>query len=242
MIAGDPHSTLTSMQTVPSAGDLTKQIIALSSIGAGLGKIINGFVCQGFGSRLSGSVYLLGSASFAYFLSTTSTLHAAAIAGMEFCASIMWTVCNVLIANRYAVDKKKFAAAITTLSLCSTAGALSCKIVVSALLSKYHWRDVARAGSVVSILGASLLFFLVKDGSVVQKRSPIWSGNNGCTVIEEPKKNKLSLRKILSSMVVVFSNRTFWLVAGAHTCSHLGRSSEKIIGTFVNDITHLPSK
>lgn len=241
MIAADPLSSSTTIQTTLSPGDLTKKIIAISSIGAGLGKIINGFVCQAFGSRMSGGVYLLGTASFAYLLSTTSTLHAVAIAGMEFCASIMWTVCNVLIANKYALDKKKFTAAITALGLSSTAGNLICKIVGSALLSKYHWRDVACVASAVSALGAGVLFFLVKDEGEVKKRGvPIWSGNNRFTVVKEPKKNSLSARKIISSMVIVFSNPTFWLVAGAHTCSHLGRSSEKIIGTFINEITHLP--
>ena len=50
-------------------------IASVSFIGGGMGKLINGFVCQSLGGRTSGVIYLLGLAFFSTLLSTTYTIH-----------------------------------------------------------------------------------------------------------------------------------------------------------------------
>jgi len=237
MIAADPN-----INGVPinfNGAALTGSILALSSLSAGIGKLINGFVCQSFGSRISGSVYLLGLSSFSLLLSRTSTMHAGAVAGMDFCSSIMWTACSVVLANKYEKNPKKFASAITILSLCSTVGTLLAKTIGSALLSKYHWRDVARVSTISSALGASLMFFVVKDKTNVSnaKRTVTWPIGKS----SKPQNNEsLNLKSILSSMSRVLSNKMFWLVALAHSSSYIARGSDKILGTFLRDTTQLP--
>lgn len=239
MIAADPVSRTSNVIIQTNGAELTGKIVALSSIGAGLGKLLNGFVCQGLGSRFSGSLYLLAMASFSFLLSTTSSLHAFAIAGMDFCASIMWPVCNVLIANKYGNDPKKFASAITILSLGSTAGTLLCKIVGSALLSRLHWREVTRIGTVACSLGASLLFFVVKEKIDSDRNKSIISKQSQET---NSQSEGLSLKQAISSITRVLSNRMFWVVAAAHSCTYLGRSCDKMLGTLLSDVTQLSSK
>lgn len=250
MIAADPVSSshaatsilMNSNNNIASGSNLAGKIVAMSSLGAGLGKVINGFVCQGLGGRLSGSIYLIGLASFSFLLSTTSTMHGYAIAGMEFCASIMWTACNVLIANKYEKNPQKFAAAVTTLSLCSTFGTLLCKLGGSMLLSKYHWREVARVASVASSFGAALILFAVKDvhasTSKTKERSIIWPVGGAAKA--QTTQSGLSVNGIVSSISRIFSKRMFWLAAAAHTCSQLGRHCDKILGTFLREVTQLP--
>ncbi len=153
----------------------------------------------------------------------------------------MWVACNVLIANKYSGDPKKFASAITVLSLCSTIGSLSSKLIGSVLLSKYHWREVALISTVASSLGAFLMFFVVKDVEAVEKgnswRKILWPVGGAS---HKDRDSNFSLRRIASSIAKVLSNKMFWLVALAHSCSFLGRSSDKILGTFLVDITNIP--
>ena len=239
MIAADPISSTSDVIMQTSGAELTGKIVALSSLGAGFGKVLNGFVCQGLGSRISGSLYLLAMVFFSFLLSTTSTLHAFAVTGIDFCASIMWPVCNVLIANKYGNDPKKFASAITVLSLGSTAGTLTCKIVGSALLSRFHWREVARIGMVTCSLGASLLFFLVKEKKDMDENERIISKQSKDA---NSQSERLSLKRAFSSISRVLSNRMFWVVAAAHSCTNLGRSCDKMLGTLLSDVTQLSSK
>jgi len=260
MIAADPYKATSTASTAATVGrlsgtDLAAKIVSTSALGAALGKVINGFICQSLGSRKSAGTYFVGLAYFSLLLSTTSTFHARAVAGMEFCCSIMWVACNVLIANKYARDAQKFAQAITVLSLCSTGGSLSIKVVGSALLGAYHWRKVALVSTLASSIGAFLMFFVVKDGESVNKKSSeiSTSGVNGIRwrrglstiwpiggASREERNAGLSLQSITSSITRVLSSKMFWFVALAHSCSFLGRSSDKILGTFLFDITKIP--
>ena len=73
MIAADPFGPGVA-NTINSAQFLGA-IVSLSTLGAGIGKLINGFVCRAIGGRASGSLYLLGLSIFSVILSSTYTIH-----------------------------------------------------------------------------------------------------------------------------------------------------------------------
>ena len=54
--------------------------------------------------------------------------------------------------------------------------------------------------------------------------------------------NGFSLNDICDSAFRVLSNRAFWMVGFAHATAFLARSSDKLLGAFVRDVTGLPSK
>jgi TM2 domain-containing membrane protein YozV len=73
MIAADPFAP-GATNSINSAAFLGS-LVSLSALGAGAGKVVNGFICQAIGGRLSGSLYLLSLAIFSTILSTTYTIH-----------------------------------------------------------------------------------------------------------------------------------------------------------------------
>ncbi len=155
---------------------------------------------------------------------------------MEFSASMMWTASSVLMAERYSSDPKKFAAGITSLSLASTAGTLTAKVVGGAFLSQFHWRQVCLLSTIVATVGSALLFF-VRDEVVLEKGAA-----SADRVTEIPKRSAPSLQSIRSTVSRVLGNRTFYAIAFAHLGSFIIRSSDKVVGAFLADTTDLPSE
>jgi len=266
VIAADPYAAgaiIPETASTISSAAFVGQIVSISVLGAGVGKLFNGFICKAIGGRVSGSIYMFGLAAFSLLLSTTSLYHSIAIAGMEFCASIMWTAVSVLMANKFEndPDPKKFTDAITSLSLASTSGTLIAKTFGGALLSMFHWRQVCFFATFAALLGSAVLFFSVNDtdssGSQTKGRSNtrFKIANNGgrrniqssnSMVIsksgskEMNDSNENGLAGIISSISTVMANPLFWMVGFSHFCSFIVRSSDKVLGTFIFDATHLP--
>ena len=269
VIAADPYAAgaiIPETASTLSSAAFVGQIVSISVLGAGVGKLFNGFICKAIGGRVSGSIYMFGLAAFSLLLSTTSLYHSIAIAGMEFCASIMWTAVSVLMANKFEndPDPKKFTAAITSLSLASTSGTLIAKTFGGALLSMFHWRQVCFFATFAALLGSAVLFFSVNDtdssGSQTKggSKTRLKIANNGgrrkniqssnSMVIskagskEMNDSNENGLAGIISSISTVMANPLFWMVGFSHFCSFIVRSSDKVLGTFIFDATHLPSE
>ena len=169
---------------------------------------------------------------------------------MEFCASMLWTACNVMVSTRYANDSKKFTASIMSLSLASTTGMIIAKIVGGALLSQYHWRQVCLLSAAVGVFGSVMLYFF---GINEMSYSKSTSRNNNNKAQEAGSINQLNrqdtddtsgltLKSIKSSISNVLGNRMFYAIACAHFGSFIIRSSDKVMGTFIADATLLPSK
>ena len=239
MIAADPFAP--GVPNTMSSAAFVGTIVSLSSLGAGFGKIINGFVCQAIGGRASGTVYLLGLSFFSLLLSSTYSIHGYAIAGMEFCASMMWTAMSVLMANRYEGNAKKFTAGIMALSLGSTIGTLIAKIVGGALLSQFHWRQVCLLSAAAAALGSAILYF------VGGKQDQETSSNTSRAATDLPKTPAAktagpSLGSIMASISRVVGNPMFFAISLAHFTAFIVRSSDKVLGTFILDATDLPSK
>ena len=174
------------------------------------------------------------------FLNSISIHHLfIAIAGMEFCASMMWTACSVLMAERYANDTKKFTAAIMSLSLGSTIGTMFAKVLGGALLSRFHWRWVCLLSASLTVFASGILCF--------------FGGDNSRGFLTRLKGNKygqrfskempdVSLKSIWSSISNVLGNRMFYAIALAHFTAAIVKTSDKVIGTLLSSTTLLPRK
>ena len=73
MIAADPFRP--GVTNTLNTAEFLGSVVSLSTLGTGIGKIVNGFVCQLIGGKASASIYLLGVALFSVILSTTYTIH-----------------------------------------------------------------------------------------------------------------------------------------------------------------------
>ena len=213
MIAADPFlpNSISHLSPKMEGPAFVGAMVSLSTLGASVGKFANGFVCKSVGGRTAGTLYLLGLAAFSLLLSTTASLHGVAIAGMEFCASIMWTACSVIFANRYERDPQKFSAAIMMLSLESTFGVLMAKVFGTVLLSKLHWRQVARISSIMASTGSAIMYYVVKETPRENRFKSILWANGG-----SQEDNGFILNMISESASRVLSNRAFWMIGFAH--------------------------
>ncbi len=256
MIAADPFAPDAMAFSTPiNSAVFVGQIVSISSLGAGIGKVINGFVCKAIGGRVAGSVYMLGLAFFSLLLSTTSSIHGYAIAGMEFCASVMWTASSVLMANKYEHDPPRFTAAITALSLASTSGTLIAKTFGGVLLTMFHWRQVCLFATFAALVGSAILFLAVRDGPMEStiikneeprrmqfKLGPDSKTGTGTLVPSKDTQSEGFIEGMTSSIRAVLANPMYWLLGFAHFCLFIVRSSDKVLGTFIFDATNLPSE
>lgn len=244
-LASSQVAGLASVTSGAGAAAAVAAMASKSTIGGALGKFFNGFVCQSLGGRAAARMYLLGLSLCSAFLSITSTLHGLSLAGMEFCSSAMWTACTVMFAEAYAHDGEKFAAGITLLSLASTVGALMAKTAGSAMLTFLHWRDLARVGAFLSLIGAAVVHRFVQKGLSHHETHLHQSGSFKSQETGGAKELKsdsldLSIRGVLKSIRHVTGNKLFWQVGLAHAMAFVARSSDKILGSFFHEALDLP--
>lgn len=230
IIAGDLAGT--SGNTAQIVGS----IVSLSTLGAGIGKVVNGFVCQSLGGRKSGMLYLLGLSAFSFMLATTNSLHGFAIAGMEFCASMMWTAMTVLFSEKYESDAARFSSGIMTLSLASTTGTLMAKFLGGLLLSQFHWRQVCLLSAFVAALGSSILFLNRNANSHIINDA----ANSRKVSVEIEKTSPPSISSIFASIKNVVGRKMFLAIAFAKFTLFIVRQCDKILGTYIIDVTDLP--
>ena len=197
---------------------------SLSTFGAGMGKLVNGYVCQSLGGGRAMSIYMtamaLGSLVFSFNKSTV--LFGWILASMEFCMSMQWTACSVVLANHFDGHPVNFATAITTLSFMSMAGVLAGKTGGTALLPLLgSWQAVARVGAIVSVCGALMSHFFLTEHTRVSA--------------EEQEKTSF-----VESFKDVVSKPIFWIFAFVHGTLFLARTSDRILGSFYAYTSGLP--
>jgi len=239
MIEKDPFSSVAISNTklLPNEGAaFVATIMSLSVLGSAFGKFINGFVVKSIGPKLSAGLYLLAISAFSMLLSTTDKVHGYAIAGMEFCFTIMWPACNVLFSNRYERDTKKLSNLVTFLSLGSTGGNLLTKILGAMLLRHYHWRDVARMSSVASIIGSVFMFCVVKDVKSGGEKRNILFTKGGSQM-----NDGFSFHSIYNSLRHILGSPMFWIIGFAHGATMIARQSDKLLAPFVKYAAQVPS-
>jgi len=203
-------------------------IAATSTLGGAIGKCVNGFVCQQAGGRQSSFRYILGMACGCLLLSFSATPQylAWALCGIEYCSSMQWVAMSVILANHYEKEPTKFAGGIAFLSLASTSGTIAAKLLGTLLLQlNFSWRWVARLGSAMCVLGATIMYGTVRE---YPPGKPI------------PPKPKLEVQEIVSSVKHVTGSPLFWQVGIAHGFTFLVRSSERVLGVFFHDAIFLP--
>ena len=219
-------------------------VASLGTLGGTFGKLLNGFVCQQFGGRLSSSVYMILSALFCFGMSLSTSLKPVGlyILIFEFLSSIQWTAaCNVFD-QQYRHQPRKMANGIALLSISSTFGALAVKTFGSCLLrggSSSSWRILCRLCSLSAVIGAVSMYI---------------GGNCGRTNYQEPKpKVKLVKQRIVDSkrqrerslsssststmtssssleaLKGILTNPIFWMVGTGHS---LGKCSYVIYYSF----------
>ncbi|CAB9497158.1 expressed unknown protein [Seminavis robusta] len=213
-----------------SAAAVVASMASIMTLGGGVGKILNGFVCQSLGGSRSSSLYLTAWAGAAFLLSTSAASQAGWIlALMEFLASIQWTAMSLVLANHYGKrSPAKFARGITILSLASTSGTLLAKTGGTALLHYFDnsWRAVARVASVAALLGAATMRLVSEHPN--NARVPRQSNNT-------PQATAIG-----DSLKAVLGNPLFWQVGIAHATAMVARTSDRILGSFFHQTTDLP--
>lgn len=218
--------------TALSASAFVAAVASISTLGSGMGKLLNGFVCQFLGGTRSSFIYLLGVASALTSLSICNPAQAGWIlAMMEFFSSIQWTACSVVLANHYK-DPAKFAKGITILSLGTTSGQIGAKLLGTTLLKcGMSWRSVAQLAGCVALMAAAIMKFFITEhpaeATATSVRQPLAAN-------EQPQQS------IAQSIKAVLGSPLFWQVGIGHAIAMVARTSEKILGAFFHQATALP--
>ena len=268
LLAGSTAAAAAS--TTAAAVSLAAMMATWAPLGNGIGKLVNGVVCQAVGGRRSSKLYFVGSIFFnAALASLTLTAGPNArgfpalltpqylgliVAGLEFCASIQWTVCSLFLSRHHRHNPAAFARGITILSLSSTTGQIAAKVVGAGLLQRVHWRWVARLSVIMAMVGWNISAWTsrnmkeptmpatmatmattntteIVDAAPVMKSSQAHDNNNPPTKLLEPT--------IRQSVQRVVSSKIFWMIGLAHVSGYLTRTSDRILGSFLQQITSL---
>lgn len=202
-------------------------ISSVASLGGAVGKFVNGFICKEYGSYFCSKTYLagLGLCSLAFSLSTSPLAMSLAFAGMEFFASIQWASLAVMLSNYYAKEPVRLAAALTALGLSSTSGMILAKFSGMTLSSAYHWRVVAMLGSLVAFSGAALI-----------SRAP---GREAAAVLQKSNP-PFEWSSVAESLKAVLGSPLFLVLGLAHSMAFVARGTDRILGTFFQEMATLP--
>jgi MFS family permease len=227
------------------AGMFIAAAASTTMLGGGVGKVVNGFVCQRLGGRQSASLYLVGMGIFSLLLSIHTSAAAVGwiLAGLEFCASMQWTAHSILLVNHYEKRPIRFAAGMTTLSMASVFGIILAKVGGPALLQYIpSWRVLARIGAGVAVMGGLLAQSLITEWpeearpsivplNITNRRS---SMKRSSTAMSQESNGAL-----LQTFRHVLGSRLFWQAGVAHALTSMARTSEKVLGSFFQDTTAL---
>jgi len=253
-----------SAASVAAAAAFVAGTVSISTLGGGIGKFVNGFVCQMIGGKRAASLYLTAMAVMSFLLSVVPVVgpHYCGwiLAGLEFFASIQWTACALVLSNHYYErEPANFAKGITILSLASTGGTLAAKLGGTFLLHKYasssssSWRTVAQGGAAFALLGSLLVRFLVSehpndddttDGIASSRSARKPRSAYVPTTKHETKQAattaSVDFQSIARALRSVLGNRLFWQVGLAHATTFLARTSDRVMGSFFQEATGIP--
>jgi len=229
------HFATTTTTATSTAAAFVAGVASLAPLGGGVGKIVNGFVCQRLGGRQASWMYLVGMSALSMAMSMTTSLAPIGmiLIGYEFLASIQWTsICDVLD-QHYRQKPQLMARGIALLSLSSTLGALAAKTIGAGLLQATHWRTVCRVGSMAALVGAAAMYLGVSGEK--RKPSPVPSA----AVATKESHAVKSTQSPFATLKSILGNRVFWMVGIAHSLGSLARGSDRLLGPFLQEATSL---
>eukprot|EP00539_Tryblionella_compressa_P004229 CAMPEP_0178741162 /NCGR_PEP_ID=MMETSP0744-20121128/4980_1 /TAXON_ID=913974 /ORGANISM="Nitzschia punctata, Strain CCMP561" /LENGTH=617 /DNA_ID=CAMNT_0020393991 /DNA_START=144 /DNA_END=1997 /DNA_ORIENTATION=+ len=229
------HFATTTTTATSTAAAFVAGVASLAPLGGGVGKIVNGFVCQRLGGRQASWMYLVGMSALSMAMSMTTSLAPIGmiLIGYEFLASIQWTsICDVLD-QHYRQKPQLMARGIALLSLSSTLGALAAKTIGAGLLQATHWRTVCRVGSMAALVGAAAMYLGVSGEK--RKPSPVPSA----AVATKKSHAVKSTQSPFATLKSILGNRVFWMVGIAHSLGSLARGSDRLLGPFLQEATSL---
>jgi sugar phosphate permease len=214
-------------------------VASMAPLGGGFGKIINGFVCQNLGGRRSSWLYLVALAFLSVGMSVTTSAAPIGLIlmGYEFLSSIQWTSLCYVMSQHYQQQPELMARGIAIISLASTTGALSAKMFGAALLQATNWRIVTQFGAGSALLGALAMKIGVSDPrakDTLESTSRI-DAENQSTEKEEKGGGLVALKAILG-------NPLFWQIGLAHSLGYLARGNDRLLGSFLQEVSNLPRK
>ena len=228
--------------TTSAATAFVAGVASMAPLGGGGGKIINGFVCQRIGGKLSSMLYMLGAAFLSLALSNTKTGASIGwiLAGLEFLASIHWTSSILILDQHYNAKPAMVARGVAILSAASAVGALLAKAGGAALIQLSSWRTMARCGAIVSLIGAlSMLFGVTAPGPEGAQPTQLQISNNEATQGNDSKPTVGRVKKqSLGSLTAVLRNPLFWMIGIAHSVGYIVRS-DSMISTYISSATML---
>lgn len=202
-------------------------ISSVASIGGALGKFINGFVCKEVGTYDCSKYYLFGLSIFSllFSFSTNPISLGVGFAGMEFFSSIQCAALSVMLSDYYKGSAKQLAAALTALGLAATIGEVFSKVLGTALLSHFHWRQVAQFGSLVAIVGAAVI-----------SQAPGRQEARQLQAAKEP----FRWSSVTDSLQAILGSGLFWKLAAAYSMGFVACTSDRILSPFYSSVSGLP--
>lgn len=227
-----PAMALEQLQRPHAAAAFVAGVASMAPLGGGVGKLVNGFVCQRLGGRRASYLYLMMSSALCMTMSFTKSLAPIwlLLIGYEFLSSIQWTsICDVLDKN-YRQKPQLMARGIALLSLSSTLGALAAKTVGAGLLQATHWRTVCRFGSLAAMVGAAAMYFGVHKEAPRQTVTVAAVGSTEDIVKRQSP---------LASLKAILGNKLFWMIGIGHSLGHLARGSDRLLGPFLQEVASL---
>jgi len=210
---------------------------SMAPLGGFAGKLVNGFVCQYLGGQRSSWVYLLALSSLCMGMSFSSSLASVGLflVGFDFLSSIQWTSISYVLNQKYFRNSRLKARGFTILSISSTVGALSAKIFGAGLLKATEWRTVCRCGSLLALVGSATIFFF---GGQKKTSSSSDSALGAATSVSAGGQQPQSP---LDSLKVVLGNPIFWMIGIGHSLGHLARTSDRLLGPFLQEVGGISS-
>jgi len=222
-------------------------------LGTAIGKFFNGPLADLVGARrvsLANSIFLAVSLMFlSISWNESSVLWACFL--IEFFQSVQWPCVIVILAQHYGSKDKEFEASVYVASLAPRFGRLLSIPLASLLLRTLSWRIVVNIGSALAMLGVLVIYYCVRDSpcewheaqnpiSVLHFQQleqqlltslPLWTNIMGLLSFSQ----NVIRDNVLPALRMLLTQKTFWIVAFAHSGDTMVQSSQRVLGSYFQD-------
>jgi hypothetical protein len=100
------------------------------------------------------------------------------------------------------------------------------------------WKMVAAVGTVLALTASTLMFFCVSEKPEGEQSIRSWLAASK----EETASSTTTVQDLLEAVKNVLGSPLFWQVGFAHAAAFLARTSDRVLGSFYQDITELPKE